>query len=211
MIRSVLCIGDSNTYGVDPETGERFSRSERWTGILQSELWPKYYIIEEGYNSRTTSFSDDSDEFRSAIRMIPFIMKTHSPVDLVVIMLGTNDLKTHYSVSARVSAYAMKKLVETIRKWCISENKKIPKILIVSPIMIGDGIENTMYWENDLTSVQEAAKLPAEYHRVADILDCSFFDASSVACAGKDCLHMTLESHRNFAKAIRKKIVQMLD
>ena len=211
MIKSILCLGDSNTYGVDPSTGSRFPREERWTGILQRILGDGYYVIEEGYNSRTTSFNDASDEMRSALRMIPFLLKTHRPIDLVRIMLGTNDLKTQYSVSAKVSAYAMKKLVESIRKWCRAEEVNIPQVLIISPIMIGEGIEESIYWENDKTSMLEAEKLPAEYERVADMLGCSFFHASSVAEPGEDSLHMTKDSHQRFAEAMAVEIRRILD
>ena len=210
MIKTVLCIGDSNTYGLNPETNGRFPREKRWTGILQKLLGDDYYIIEEGYNGRTTAFNDASDETRSAITMIPFIMQTHSPVDLVIIMLGTNDTQTQYSVSPKVSAFALKNVVERIRRWCRGKGCSEPAFLLVSPIMIGDKIEDSMHWEKDYSSKLKVEELPKEYRKVATMLNCSFFEAASVAEPGSDCLHMSEESHNRFANAMAKIIPNIL-
>ena len=210
-IKSVLCFGDSNTYGVNPDTEERFNRDERWTGILSSLLGPKYYVIEEGYNGRTTCFSGDSDPNRSGYKALDIILKSHVPLDLIIIMLGTNDFKAQYSMTAKVSANAIKKLIEKIRKYAISENKKVPEILIVSPIMMGDDIENSRFWECGNKERIELQKVPAGYHQVACMMNCHFFDASSVATAGSDMLHMTRESHKALAESFAEIVKEILD
>ena len=207
-MKAILCFGDSNTYGVNPEDNTRFGRDKRWTGLLQANLGPDYYVIEEGYSGRTTCFSDDSDPFRSGIKMLDFVLKTHSPLNLIVIMLGTNDFKTQFSMTAKVSGYALKRIVEKIHKYYAGAN--CPKILLVSPIMMGQDVENSRFWECDKHSYEELKKTPAVYAKVANMTGCAFFDASTVASAGSDCLHMTQASHKALAEALTPRIVELL-
>ena len=98
-MKNILCFGDSNTWGYDPNQGytkQRYSIDERWTGVLQKKLGDEYRIIEEGLNGRTTlrnlDLGDPNAPFLSGREALPMIMSTHKPLDLVMIMLGTNDL-----------------------------------------------------------------------------------------------------------------------
>ena len=206
-MKTVLCFGDSNTYGVNPENNTRFGRDKRWTGLLQAHLGPDYYVIEEGYSGRTTCFSDDSDPYRSGIKMLEFVLKTHSPLDLIVIMLGTNDFKTQFNMTAKVSGYALKKIVEKIRKYY---GPCCPKILLVSPILMGGGVENSRFWECDKHAYEELKKVSTVYAEVARLTDSAFFDASTVASSGPDCLHMSEASHKALATALTPMIVTLL-
>ncbi len=202
-MKSILCFGDSNTYGVNPENNERFGRFERWTGRLQALLGSDYYVIEEGCSGRSTCFSDDSEPLRSGIKVLDVIMKSHKPLDLVLVMLGTNDFKTQYNMTAKVSGYALKKIVEKIQAYGTH-------VLIVSPIMIGQGVENSRFWEVDRRAYEEFQKVPEVYAEVARLTGSDFFDASKVACAGPDCLHMTFESHKALAEALCEKVKEIL-
>ena len=202
-MKSILCFGDSNTYGVNPENNGRFDRTERWTGRLQSLLGPDYYVIEEGYKGRTTCFADDSDPFRSGIKVLDLIMKTHSPLDLVIVMLGTNDFKTQFNMTAKVSAHALKKIVEKIKSYGA-------QVLIVSPIMLGADIENSNFWELDRHSAEEIQKTPDFYSRVASLTGSAFFDASTVASTGSDSLHMNAQGHKALAAALYEQVKTIL-
>lgn len=202
-MKSILCFGDSNTYGVNPENNGRFDRTERWTGRLQSLLGPEYYVIEEGYKGRTTCFADDSDPFRSGIKVLDLIMKTHSPLNLVIVMLGTNDFKTQFNMTAKVSAHALKKIVEKIKSYGA-------QVLIVSPIMLGADIENSNFWELDRHSAEEIKKTPDFYSRVASLTGSAFFDASTVASTGPDSLHMNAQGHKALAAALYEQVKTIL-
>ena len=202
-MKSILCFGDSNTYGVNPENNGRFDRTERWTGRLQSLLGPDYYVIEEGYKGRTTCFADDSDPFRSGIKVLDLIMKTHSPLNLVIVMLGTNDFKTQFNMTAKVSAHALKKIVEKIKSYGA-------QVLIVSPIMLGSDIENSNFWELDKHSAEEIKKTPDFYSRVASLTGSAFFDASTVASTGPDSLHMNAQGHKALAAALYEQVKTIL-
>ncbi len=209
-VKSILCFGDSNTYGVNPDTEGRFNRAERWTGRLSALMGDGYYVIEEGYNGRTTCFSDDSDPNRSGYKALDIILKSHMPLDLIIVMLGTNDFKAQYSMTAKASANGIKKIVEKIRKYSISENKKVPEILIVSPIMMGEAIENSMFWECGEKERLELQKVPELYKMVAAMTHCHYFAASSVAYPGLDMLHMTKESHKALADSLSKLAEEIL-
>lgn len=141
-MKEILCFGDSNTYGVNPENNERFGRDERWTGILQNLLGQDFYVIEDGYRGRSTCFADDSDPYRSAIKVLEPVLKTHSPLDLIVIMLGTNDFKAQFNMTAKVSGYALKRIVDKIHNYY---GEECPKILLVSPIMMGEGWKTAVF------------------------------------------------------------------
>lgn len=209
-VKTVLCLGDSNTYGVDPENNERFDRYIRWPGRLQLLLGDDWYVIEEGYCGRTTCFCDASDPQRSAICVLDMILKTHMPLDLVIIMLGTNDFKTQFSMTAKVSGYGIKKIVDRIRRYCRAENKTCPKILIVSPIKMGEKIEESRFWEYDEKARLELEKVSSVYSEVASLSDAEFFDASTVAFPGPDQLHMTNESHELLAESLFKVVKKMI-
>src|SRR5262245_33726268 len=100
MARQVLCYGDSNTWGCVPLQGDeaatRFARAERWTGVLQDELGPDYWIVEEGLNGRTTTRDDEAAPDRNGLTLLLPVLEAHHPLDLVVVMLGTNDLKERF-------------------------------------------------------------------------------------------------------------------
>ena len=202
-MKSILCFGDSNTYGVSPDDNSRFSFYQRWTGRLQSLLgFEKYHVIEEGYCGRTTCFSDDSDEMRSGIKVLDMVLKTHSPLDMIVIMLGTNDFKAQFSMTAKVSAFGVKKIIEKAKKYYLSEGKEPPLFLIVSPIEMGDAIEHSRFWEYGNESKKEIERLPHFLSIVAKETGSLFFDAATVAKPGKDQLHMTEDSHKNLASSL---------
>ena len=116
MTRQVLCYGDSNTWGCvpleDSEDPVRFPRAERWTGVLQHELGPGYWIIDEGLNGRTTTRDDDAEPYRNGLAFLLPTLETHHPLDLVIVMLGTNDLKRRFDASPADIAAGAGELVD---------------------------------------------------------------------------------------------------
>lgn len=92
-MKTIVCYGDSNTYGYNPENGFRYEYEERWTTILQKELKDSAIVIPEGLNGRTTSFEDELRPGRNGATYLDPCLHSHGPIDLVVLMLGTNDLK----------------------------------------------------------------------------------------------------------------------
>lgn len=205
-MKNILCFGDSNTYGVDIINGGRLNRNLRYTGVLQSLLGEEYYVIEEGYNGRTTVFEDPLGEFRNGIAVIEMILQTHIPLDLVIVMLGTNDTKAHFSASAATIAKGIRNICRRIQRYDYTPSE-IPKILIVSPIHVGYDVEDGPFSDFDMSSYEKSLLLAQEYQKVADELNCYFFDASGVAePSPMDQIHLDEAGHKSLAMALYKLI-----
>ena len=198
-MKQILCFGDSNTWGLDGETGKRFPWEERWTGILQEKLADRdIRIVEEGLCGRTTIFEDPLRLGRRGTELLPTLLETHTP-DAVVLMLGTNDCKTFYNASAEVIGLGVERLVEQIRK----ADKNI-RILLISPIQLGEGVWEQGYDpEFNEKSVEVSKGLKAVYQKVAEKYGCDFLAASDVAEPSKeDREHLNEEGHKKLAEAV---------
>lgn len=138
----VLCYGDSNTNGAKPDHTGRFEANERWTGLLQSHLGNNYYIIEEGLGGRTTDLDDHDPNKPNRNGLVYFkaCVDSHMPLDNIIIMLGTNDLKTMYNRSNEAIAKALKQYPEYVARFCATKGLKQPKIILVSPVYISDQV-----------------------------------------------------------------------
>ena len=164
-MKEILCFGDSNTYGLIPGTTSRFDRSTRWTGILESALFPNgYKIVEEGLCGRTTIFEDELRDNRRGIDMLPALLESHSPIDYVILMLGTNDCKTYYNASAGLIGKGIEKLISQIKKYDSSLD-----ILLMSPIVLGDEVWKPEFDpEFNKNSVKTSHKLKDVYKKIEE-------------------------------------------
>ena len=113
---NILCFGDSNTWGYKPDKSGRYDENTRWTGLLQKKLGSGYHIIEEGLCGRTTVFQDELREGRRGLDLIGVTVEMHNPIDLMIIMLGTNDCKTRYRASASVIAKGLDQVIRKARQ-----------------------------------------------------------------------------------------------
>lgn len=207
MMKRILCFGDSNTWGLIPGSKPlaRFSEEKRWTGILQNSL-EDTVIVEEGLCGRTTIFDDALREGRNGLNAIPMIMDSQWPLDAVVIMLGTNDLKSVYHVSAHTIGVGLDIILNRI------ENYLAPnKILVVSPMHLGEDV-----WkpekdpEFDRESVVKSTELKEVYREIANKRGNLFLAASDyISPSPIDCEHMDEEGHRVFAKVIKETLDAM--
>ena len=137
MARTLLCYGDSNTHGTLPMAAlsdmDRLGRDRRWPGLLAQAL-PGWDVIEEGHPGRTTVHDDPVEgPHRNGLRVLPAILETHRPIDLVVLMLGTNDLKGRFSVNAADIALSLEKLIAVIRASACGPAGGAPRVLLVAP------------------------------------------------------------------------------
>lgn len=199
-MKNILCFGDSNTYGLIPKTKNRYDYNTRWTGILNQKLSPHgYRILEEGLCGRTTVFSDHFRASRNGSEILPIILETHSPIDYVVLMLGTNDCKVKYNASPQIIGNGITKLIKQIRDF----DSEI-KILLVSPIVLEHGIgEEAFDQEFNETSVVTSRKLKEVYKDIALIEKCLFLAASDYAIPSiQDKEHLNKKGHTALAEAI---------
>lgn len=203
----ILCFGDSNTYGLIPGTKARYSRDIRWTGIIQNKLRNKgYNVIEEGLCGRTTVFDDERREGRRGSVLLPVLLESHQPLDVVIMMLGTNDCKSYYKASANVIGRGIEKLIQQIR-----ENNNDIKILLISPILLGEIIGKKEYdSEYDEESVQTSKGLKVVYQEIAEKYNIKFLAASDVVIASEvDQEHLDADNHKKLAEAIMQKLEEL--
>lgn len=199
-MKTVLCFGDSNTYGYRPDNKQRYSSDVRWTGILKSLLSKNDIdLIEEGLVGRTTVFEDSLRAGRKGSDFIVPILETHAPIDELVIMLGTNDCKTVYNASAKVIGLGIENLIKKVRAYNPNQ-----KILLISPIHLGDEVwKDEFDPEFNKNSVQVSKELKDEYAKIAIKYNCRFLAASDVASPSPiDQEHLDENGHAALAKKI---------
>lgn len=201
----VLCYGDSNTYGADPKTDERYPADVRWTGVLQNLLGNDYEIIEEGLGGRTTIFERENRPGRNGkIYLLPCVM-SHSPFDIIILNLGTNDLKNK-SLTAKDIAGGDEELIRIIQENAFNRNDEIPKIILVCPPDIDD--LNDYVINGGLAETSERIKqLPSELKKIAEKYNTGFVNLQElVKPSSEDGVHLDPESHKIIAEALAKEI-----
>lgn len=203
MKKRILCYGDSNTWGYIPGNGNRYDEETRWPKRLQALLSDEFEIIEEGLSGRTTVFSNRVEPYRSGVEYLPPCLLTHFPLDYIIVMLGTNDTKPRYHVSALEIGYGMEEFLLAMDYWCRFKEQH-PQILVVSPIRMHITDENGDF---DYTSEKKRDALGEKFACIAQRFGCKFLDADmAVKDIGCDGVHMTEDGHRALAEKIAKMI-----
>lgn len=201
-MQSILCFGDSNTWGLNPRDNSRFDDQTRWTRLLDDLLRPfGKRVIEEGLCGRTTQFHDWYRKNRCGLDAFPLLLESHSPLAGVVIMLGTNDCKTCFHASAEQIAGGVRQLVRQ------AKHAGVPEILVVSPIVLGHGVAQ-FDGEFNEDSVALSHRLKAAYASVAAEEGCRFLAASDVAFPSlEDREHMNEDGHRALSEAVFRQLL----
>jgi lysophospholipase L1-like esterase len=205
----VLCYGDSNTWGRLPDRSGRYAADVRWPGQLQKALGDNYYVVEEGQGGRTTDLDDRGSVRNGKTYLLP-CLETHNPVDVVIIMLGTNDLKIKFERTANNVAQALHGLVDIVKETVTAKGGSPTRIVLVSPIHIDPTAPRFMeFYKNDFSpySGTSSTLLAEAIKQVAVNSACDFFDASAVASVGEDGLHLNTESNGSLAKALAGLLV----
>ena len=210
MKKHIICFGDSNTHGYCAMNDGRFDENERWTCLLQKSLGEDYLILEEGLSGRTTCFRDPVFEGLSGLDYLYPCLMSHEPVDLLVIMLGTNDTKERFSAGAPAIGLGMirlvKKAIATTDCWRDGKSQ----ILIVTPQNIGKEYEHSnVAGTMGKGCAEKSQGLAAEYKRIAGQFGCYYLDANEVVKAAPndiDHMHLTAQGHKELAEALDKKI-----
>lgn len=214
-MKTILCYGDSNTYGYNPENGFRYPYDLRWTSILEKNMEGRARVIPEGLNGRTTCFEDEIRPGRNGFAYLEPCLHSHGPLDLVVLMLGTNDLKIRFQLTPVDIGKAIERLVKKILEITPQkrEDGKPSEILLVSPILIGENIREvadgeTMGFER---AYEYSKRLAYVYKEWADLYGIHFMDAAQFAePSEKDACHLSAEGHRKLGEAISKACENIL-
>ena len=209
---TVLCFGDSNTWGCVPLVAfgqtRRFAPEVRWPGVLRRELGDGYAVVEEGLNGRTTVFDDPIEPYRNGRDYLVPCLLTHQPVDLVVLMLGTNDLKHRFGVGSGDIAAGAGRLVQLIARSQAGVDGRAPQVLLVAPPPLG---RLTLLADEFDGATPKSQRLAASYAQVAADLGCAFLDAGSIIRSSDvDGVHLDGEEHEKLGMAVAARVRELL-
>lgn len=213
-MKRILCYGDSNTWGHDPDNGGlRIPEQYLWTSVLQQELGSDFKIIDEGLPGRSTAWDMNFDPSFNGYKYFVPCLNSHFPLDLIIIMLGTNDLQQYMHISPAQTCAELKNYISYIRSSASEKNIKQPQILLVSPIKIENSIiDNEIF--NPIFGDEAPKKsilLIQEIEKTASECGVLYMRASDYAKASdSDGLHMNKDNHVIFGKALSKYIKQIL-
>lgn len=211
--KQILCYGDSNTWGFVPGTGMRQPEDVRWTGVCQKLLGDGYRIIENGLNGRTTVLDDRFSDYLNGKKSLGYALISQKPLDLVVLMLGSNDLKYVNAMAAATGADELvRMLLNADGIYRVSQPifPKGPKVLLIAPPLVAPEITELFPNSTLVRGGEESPRFSQLYANVAKargvhFLDSALYTEPSLA----DCVHITAESHARLGEAIAAKIKEI--
>lgn len=207
-MRSVLCFGDSNTYGQTTANrpDDRYGPNTRWPGIMRNALGENWLVVEEGLSGRTTVSDDpiEGSEKNGRTYLRPCIM-SHKPLDLIIIMLGTNDLKVRFQKPASEIAMGVGALVSDIKSMPVGIDGKTPEIMIISPPPILTDLKG---WDSVFDGGRKKSlQFAKEFERIADAQEVHFYDAGSIVASSEvDGFHLDIPAHKTLGEAIALEV-----
>lgn len=214
MKKHIVCFGDSNTHGYCAKTGGRFDEEQRWTCLLQKKLGEDWLILEEGLSGRTTCFDDPIHEALSGLDQIYPCLMSHEPVDLLIIMLGTNDTKERFGVSPECIALGLKRLIAKAVSTTDCWKNGNPSVLVITPQNIDPRYEvSEVGGTMGRGCAEKSQGLASEYQKIAESMGCFYLDANKVVSARPndvDFMHLTEEGHRQLADALADLLPRIL-
>ena len=208
----ILCYGDSNTHGYIP-TGGRYDEETRWPMRLARLLGDGYAVVEEGFNGRTCCMDDPTEGgYKSGVAYMPPILMSHNPLDMVLIMLGTNDTKRRFGLTPMTIGQGMMQLVRTAKLYALKEDGQPARVVVVAPPAILGNLMETRHAECfGEQAIAVSRDLPREFHRISKLMRCDFFDAGPYAeVSPLDAVHMTARGHLRLADAMAEYVRGLL-
>jgi lysophospholipase L1-like esterase len=212
--KTILAFGDSLTYGANPQPdGARHAYEDRWPTALERGLGGAARVIAEGLGGRTTVHDDFfTDADRNGARLLPTLLASHGPLDLVVIMLGTNDLKPFLGRTAFEASKGIGRLIQIVRAHAAAESITVPKIIVVAPphLCPTDDQEMAEHFALDV-AIAESKRFAGWYRRRAEEYGAGFFDASTVAVPDPaDGVHLDAKNTRAIGEGLVPIVRQAL-
>lgn len=206
-MRTVLCYGDSNTWGFDPETGERFAPDVRWPGVRG--LGEGFRVVEEGLSGRTTVRDDPIEgAHKNGQAYLRAGLESHKPMDLIALMLGTNDLKERFGASASDIAQGAASLAEEVLRSGCGPEGGAPAVLLIAPPPVGRLTELAEMFEG---SAEKSARFSGHYRHFAGQYECGYLDAGAVAGSNDlDGIHLEADEHRKLGEAVAASVAEIL-
>jgi lysophospholipase L1-like esterase len=206
-MRTLLCYGDSNTWGYEPGTGSRYTRDVRWPGLLAALLGDEWYVVEEGLNGRTTTLDSPVAPGKNGLTYLVPCLYSHAPLDVVVIFLGNNDLADRYSLPAVDVARAAARLAVVVQRFpeCGADGTP-PRVILVCP----PPLEPNAAFEAGFTAaVAKSQQLARWFREEAELAGCDLVDLAGVTrYSDVDGIHLEPDGHRAVAEAVARALAR---
>ena len=204
----ILCYGDSNTHGTKPLTQlgafARHAPGDRWPDVMAAALGPDHTILSEGLPGRTTVHDDTVEGgMRNGLTVLPAILHSHTPIDLMVLMLGTNDLKNRFSVTAFEIARSLERMVVAARSEGV-----VTDSLLVAPASVRErGVLADVFAGAEARQSGLADHIAA----AAERQDCGFANADTVVkVSDVDGVHWDASAHHAFGAVMARAVAERL-
>jgi lysophospholipase L1-like esterase len=206
----ILCYGDSNTWGYPPGGGRRMGASTRWAGVLQRCLGPRAIVFEEGLSGRTTEVDDPQIPGCNGRASLMPIVRYYAPLDVIILALGTNDLKRHFNRPASVIAEGVGRLCGDILNAKGIRGNFFPEILLIAPPPIRHVAPGRLL---DFSgAVETSMQLPGLYHRIARRMGVRYMEAGAIISASRsDPVHWDSEAHLALGQAVADRVAVLID
>ena len=201
-MKRVLCFGDSNTFGFNPEDGSRYDKKTRWTGVLQSLCGNNFHIIEAGCNNRTAFMDNPAGKMFTGYKMLPELLNNN--IDYVILAIGINDLQFQYNVLLEDIKNGISNLVKIVTK-TLPESK----IILISPTKLTENVLKSPIFSTlfDESSIKKSKHLAKIYKQIALENNCDFIDLNTfVTPSSIDGLHFEPNEHKKIAEKIFEHI-----
>jgi len=210
-MKTILFYGDSLTWGTDPETGLRHQAEMRVPDALASALGDGFEVISEGLRGRCTAYDEHlADCDRNGARALATSLYTHAPLDLVILMLGTNDMKPHIAGTWVAAQQGMRRLVKMVKHHVPGPGMPVPRVLVVSPPPLCE-TPDVFFAEMFKGGIEQSAKLADAYQLLAAEEDAGFFDGAAVAeTSPLDGVHLNAENSARLGKGLAPAVQSLL-
>ena len=200
-MKTVLCFGDSNTYGYNPSNGGRYDKNTRWTGVLSTLLGEQFNVIEAGCNNRTAFNDNPAGKNYTGTKAINAYLTQN--LDYIILFIGINDLQTQYNTEPTDFISGLTKLIQPIKE-------KVPnaQIFLLAPPKTNPAIMKCFFKTLfDETVIEKSEKLPHIYKQIATTHNCNFINLTEIiSTSTKDGLHLEPSEHKTIAEAIYKTL-----
>lgn len=208
--KTILCFGDSNTWGFPPDCGARYDRQTRWPGVLQAQLGADYHVIEEGLPGRNTVWDDPVEGGKNGLKQLLPLIHSHMPLDLLIIMLGTNDFKNRFSVSPLDISWSIGRLVKAARDSGHPLLGEAPEVLVLCPPPLAD-LSSSPFAGIMVGAGEKSRQLASVLGAFCEDNQIRMFDAGSVVQTSPvDGVHWEPEEHRKLGIAVAEQVQAIL-
>lgn len=208
-MKSILCFGDSITWGYNPKNGTRYPPEDRWPRVFEAAAQGRARVIEEALNGRTTATDEPNRPCRNGLAMFPALLEAHAPLDVVIIMLGTNDSAPCYGLTAGRIAFNCVALIRAVNASLSGPGGSTPKMVLIAPPPLGslNAEMSLLYSGGQATS----RGLAAAYDSIAKRFGISFIDAGKIIkVSAVDGVHLDREDQRKLGQAVADVVTPLL-